>query len=99
MRVLGTEFDDRLSRDADQAWLDSMLQETHLHLPRMLREHHDPVAFWHWFRGETDSLLRLVHDDAQRRYLEDRINAMLEDVGVPERFGSVGGPGTPPRPG
>lgn len=99
MRVLGTHFDDRLSSDAERASLDSMLEETHRHLPRMLREHRGLMEFWHWFCGETDSLQRLVHSDEQRRYLEARINAMLEDVGVPERYGSVRKPETPHRLG
>lgn len=86
MKIFGREFNDEQTSEADHAWMQRMVQEMQLHLPRMLRENTDRSEFWSWFCGEAESLFRHAHHDQDRLYFQDFINKTLEDAGLEERF-------------
>lgn len=86
MKIFGSYYIQRASQEAGQEWLNAMLAEIERHLPRMLREHPDPANFWHWFCGEADSFLSHAAQDQERLLFQDRVNRILEDAGVVERF-------------
>lgn len=86
MKIFGRDFSDQATIEADHAWMERMVQEMQLHLPRMLRENTDRSEFWNWFCGEAESLFRFARHDEERLYFQDFINKTLEDAGLDERF-------------
>lgn len=86
MKIFGREFSDQVSIEADHAWMERMVHEMQLHVPRMLRENPQRSEFWSWFCGEAESLFRHARHDEDRRYFQDFINKTLEDAGLEERF-------------
>ncbi len=86
MKIFGREFSDEVTIEADHAWMERMVHEMRLHVPRMLRENPERSEFWRWFCGEAESLFRHAHDDQDRLYFQDFINKTLEDAGLEERY-------------
>lgn len=86
MKIFGREFSDEVTIEADHAWMERMVHEMQLHLPRMLRENPERSDFWSWFCGEAESLFRHARDDQDRLYFQDFINKTLEDAGLEERY-------------
>jgi hypothetical protein len=86
MKIFGREFNDEATIEADHAWMERMVHEMQLHVPRMLRENPERSEFWRWFCGEAESLFRHARDDQDRLYFQDFINKTLEDAGLEERY-------------
>jgi hypothetical protein len=86
MKIFGRDFSDQVSIEADHAWMERMVQEMQLHLPRMLRDNPERSEFWNWFCGEAESLFRHARNDEERLYFQDFVNKTLEDAGLEERF-------------
>jgi hypothetical protein len=86
MKIFGREFSDEVTIEADHAWMERMVHEMQLHVPRMLRENPERSDFWNWFCGEAESLFRHARDDQDRLYFQDFINKTLEDAGLEERY-------------
>ena len=86
MKIFDREFSDEATIEADHAWMDRMVREMQLHVPRMLRENPQRSEFWRWFCGEAESLFRHARDDQDRLYFQDFINKTLEDAGLEERY-------------
>ncbi len=95
MKIFDADYSERASAEPDQEWLDAMLAEIERHLPRMLRDHPDPAEFWHWFCGEADSFLAQAGQDQERLLFQDRVNKILEDAGLVERFKLTAAPRNP----
>jgi|APAra7269096979_1048534.scaffolds.fasta_scaffold04456_6 hypothetical protein len=86
MELFGTDFNDRQTSEGDILWVNRMASEIVAHLPRMQREYPDREAFWSWFCGEVESMLRYVATDEDRLYAKERLNALLEEAGIADRF-------------
>jgi len=86
MKIFGRDFSDEVTIEADHAWMERMVHEMQLHVPRMLRENPERSEFWRWFCGEAESLFRHARDDQDRLYFQDFINKTLEDAGLEERY-------------
>lgn len=86
MELFGTDFNDRYSSEGDILWVNRMATEIEAHLPRMQREYPDREAFWGWFCGEVESMLRYVASDEDRVYAKERLNVLLEDAGIADRL-------------
>lgn len=97
MKIFGREFSDEATIEADHAWMERMVREMQLHVPRMLRENPERSDFWRWFCGEAESLFRHAREDQDRLYFQDFINKTLEDAGLEERFPLTRRAGDPVR--
>ncbi len=86
MKIFGKDFSDRVTIEADHAWMERMIHEIRQHVPRMLRENPERSDFWRWFCGEAESLFRYARHDEDRLYFQDFINKTLEDAGLERRF-------------
>ena len=86
MRIFDREFSDQVTIEADHVWMERMVHEMQLHLPRMLRESPERSEFWSWFCGEAESLFRHARNDEDRLYFQDFVNKTLEDAGLEQRF-------------
>jgi len=85
MQVFGVDFAERLLPQSESEWRDRMFAELQLHMPRMQRAHAVPAEFLGWFLGEADSLVANA-PAAERESLCERINALLADAGLSDRY-------------
>lgn len=86
MELFGKDFNGRHSSEGDILWVNRMATEIEAHLPRMQRDYPDRAAFWSWFCGEVESMLRYVANDEDRVYAKKRLNVLLEDAGIADRL-------------
>lgn len=81
----GMEGAKRLPERSADDWRDRMLLELETHVRRMNLAYKTRPAFWLWFEGEADSLLRGATVDEQR-LLRQRVESLLARARIVDRY-------------
>lgn len=78
MEILGRDFSDRNSSAYSAVWVEQLLAELELHLPRMRRECSER-EFRQWLSGEADSAQRCLPTAARRNEVRLRIEGLVRE--------------------
>ncbi|MET0583059.1 MAG: hypothetical protein ABWZ08_13965 [Pseudoxanthomonas sp.] len=82
MNIAGRDFHDRRSHERAALDLEAMVEEIARHVPRMRAAYDTEEGFWHWFKGEVDSVRRNSRSVEEGERLTAKLRQALDDLAL-----------------